>query len=321
MRTLGFKRYALSCVAIALLAGCGGSQPPIGAPGAMTQTAATDAQEAKNGSDLLYVAGSGAAYVFSYPKVKLLATIPNTGSRDACSDTDGNVFLTSGNAALEFKHGGTTPIATLQVPGQADGCAVDPNNNSLAVVFRPNSGSNDVAVFAGESGTPTLYSSNLTDNIQFDGYDGSSNLFVAGYNEYGSVLAELPSGSSSFSSLTISPTVKGLPGRIQWDGSYLTLEAGQGEENPPGGLQIDRIAVSGTTATVISTTTLKSIPGGATASWIDGDSIIVPYGRTPRTLQNIGIWKYPKGGSRSETHKKPAGGKALLLAATISVSE
>jgi hypothetical protein len=30
-----FSRYALSaCVAAALLSGCGGSQPPIGAPGA-----------------------------------------------------------------------------------------------------------------------------------------------------------------------------------------------------------------------------------------------------------------------------------------------
>jgi hypothetical protein len=31
-----FDRFALStCVAAAMLAGCGGSQPPIGAPGAM----------------------------------------------------------------------------------------------------------------------------------------------------------------------------------------------------------------------------------------------------------------------------------------------
>ena len=35
-----FTRCALRCVAVATLAGCGGSQPPIGAPGAMPQTAA-----------------------------------------------------------------------------------------------------------------------------------------------------------------------------------------------------------------------------------------------------------------------------------------
>jgi hypothetical protein len=41
MRILDFSRYALtSCAAAAMLAGCGGSQPPIGAPGAMPQTSA-----------------------------------------------------------------------------------------------------------------------------------------------------------------------------------------------------------------------------------------------------------------------------------------
>lgn len=41
MGRIDFSRFALrSCVALALLAGCGGSQPPIGAPGAMPLTSA-----------------------------------------------------------------------------------------------------------------------------------------------------------------------------------------------------------------------------------------------------------------------------------------
>ncbi|MGA9017366.1 MAG: hypothetical protein WB438_00305 [Candidatus Cybelea sp.] len=67
MRSLDFMLYALSsCVAAAMLAGCGGSQPPIGAPGAMPQTSviATHAgrgtswilPEAKN-EDLIYATG------------------------------------------------------------------------------------------------------------------------------------------------------------------------------------------------------------------------------------------------------------------------
>ena len=41
MRTLALSRCALICfAAVALLAGCGGSQPPIGAPGAMPQASA-----------------------------------------------------------------------------------------------------------------------------------------------------------------------------------------------------------------------------------------------------------------------------------------
>lgn len=39
MRRWNLRHYAISgCVTAALLAGCGGSQPPIGAPGAMLQT-------------------------------------------------------------------------------------------------------------------------------------------------------------------------------------------------------------------------------------------------------------------------------------------
>jgi hypothetical protein len=37
MRISSFGRCALSCIAVALLAGCGGSQAPIGAPGAMPE--------------------------------------------------------------------------------------------------------------------------------------------------------------------------------------------------------------------------------------------------------------------------------------------
>jgi hypothetical protein len=40
MKSLDFRRRALSMGVTALLAGCGGSQPPIGAPGAMPQSRA-----------------------------------------------------------------------------------------------------------------------------------------------------------------------------------------------------------------------------------------------------------------------------------------
>jgi hypothetical protein len=51
MKSLDFSRCALSiCAAAAMLAGCGGSQPPIGAPGAMAQTSAiaTHAERGKS---------------------------------------------------------------------------------------------------------------------------------------------------------------------------------------------------------------------------------------------------------------------------------
>ena len=45
MKSLGPSRYALAMgAALALLAGCGGSQPPIGAPGALSERAARATQ-------------------------------------------------------------------------------------------------------------------------------------------------------------------------------------------------------------------------------------------------------------------------------------
>ena len=80
MKSLDFSRYvAGSCVAAAMLAGCGGSQPPIGAPGAMPQTSAI-ATHADRGTswmlpgtsagDLVYATSVafGNVYVYTYPK-------------------------------------------------------------------------------------------------------------------------------------------------------------------------------------------------------------------------------------------------------------
>src|SRR5580700_2647739 len=77
-----FSFHLSSCVAAAMLAGCGGSQPPIGAPGAALQSSAIGTQVDHGGSwmapeakseDLLYVgntqggpSGTGYITVYSY---------------------------------------------------------------------------------------------------------------------------------------------------------------------------------------------------------------------------------------------------------------
>jgi hypothetical protein len=71
-------RYILGCCVVAALVGCGGSQPPIGAPGAMPQgyAVATHADRGKSwmlseakSEDLLYVSAYvNHVYVYSYPK-------------------------------------------------------------------------------------------------------------------------------------------------------------------------------------------------------------------------------------------------------------
>jgi DNA-binding beta-propeller fold protein YncE len=63
-----FNRYALSiCVAAAILAGCGGSQPPIGAPGAMQlQVAHHERAGPDSGVEFAYVTNDGSNNIFTY---------------------------------------------------------------------------------------------------------------------------------------------------------------------------------------------------------------------------------------------------------------
>jgi hypothetical protein len=82
-----FNRYAFSTsMATALLAGCGGSQPPIGALGAMPQGRAVATHHGRGGSwmlpkarseDLLYVSDPEKTdvYVYSYRSGQLVGTL------------------------------------------------------------------------------------------------------------------------------------------------------------------------------------------------------------------------------------------------------
>ena len=102
MKILGFSRCALAvCAAAAMLAGCSGSQPPIGVPGAMPQTSAiaTYADRGKSHGDLVYATGAGDTYVLSYPAGTLVSTIHTGGAAD-CSDDKGNVFITNDDQRL-----------------------------------------------------------------------------------------------------------------------------------------------------------------------------------------------------------------------------
>lgn len=152
MRSLGLAGTLLA--AAAMLAGCGGSQPPIAAPGAIPQSPAVATHAERGGSwmlpeargeDLLYADLSGAnadvIYVFSYPKGKLVGRLYQSGSQyqqGLCSDSRGHVFVTTLSSSLfggniyEYAHAGTKPIETLYEHGLWPwGCAVDASTGNL----------------------------------------------------------------------------------------------------------------------------------------------------------------------------------------------
>jgi hypothetical protein len=312
------SHYALSgCLASALLAGCSGSQPPIGAPGAMPQTSAvaTHADRGKSwmkpgissGSDLLYVADNeGRAFVLTYPQGDLVGQLdfPYSGnSGGLCSDSNGHVFVPDMYEIVEYAHGGTQPTATLDDDYIPMGCSVDPTTGNLAVTNRSFSGGRgNVAIYADAQGDPTYYSDSEMLDYNYCGYDNRGNLFVSGSDT--STFAELPSGGGAVESITLNKTIYGS--QVQWDGRYITVQAED---------WIYRVSVSGSAGTIVGRTRLKDLnPNSVSQSWIQGNTAIAPVGHNN---DRFGFWKYPHGGKAFAI--VPLGRKANLIGATVSV--
>jgi hypothetical protein len=294
-------RAVCLCAAVLLTAGCGGSSQSVAAipqgPPAIRQAGQHSKSWILPGSssgDLIYATGGcGGTCVISYPALKYVGAIPTAGDA-ICSDSQGNVFLPSGGGVTEYAHGGTQPIATLSLNGSlADGCSVDPKTNNLAVVFKSYGG--DIAVFPNEQGKPALYDTGI--DSTYCGYDDSGNLFVNGYGNGGAyTIAELPAGLSTLSTYRLDNSV-GTPGQVQWDGKYITYES---LDTPI----ISRLKISGSKATIVGTVTLKDIRHTQLQSWIYDGNILVPYNAIGSRQNDVGVWKYPKGGKIVKSIRK-----------------
>jgi hypothetical protein len=320
MRTSFFASHTVAAIMAFSLAACGGStvgplsqtQLPNGR--LMTRSMLrTDMRSASSsGTDLLYAADiSGLIYVFTYPQgnpVGVLQEFPLPGT--LCSDDQGNIFVPIGDQILEYAHGGSQPIATLQdVAGaKAYGCSVDSTTGNLAVAnIQVGDNSGDVAVFQKAQGSPTIYSDQNILRPLFCGYDNKGNLFVDGLGA--SHFAELPFGSSTFTDLSV--RTNDSFGQVQWDGKYITLATRNAGT-------IYRLKISGSTTKVISKTRLKGLGFRSNSqSWIEGDAIIATPG-TKTYNDKVGIWSYPAGGNPALTLMPRA--HAHLLGVTVSVA-
>lgn len=207
-----------------VFAGCGSagtgatSAVPLGA------TAAPIPDSVKN-QTLIYVTIGKSVSVFAYPSGKLVQTLPLVSEPDdICSDSNGNVWIpepskyfTTGYL-LEYAHGGTTPIATLDEAYPPEACAVDPSTGDLAVVNDQGS----IAVFPDAQGTPTYYSGGSAVPCCSVSYDNSSDLFFAGYTGSALSVGWLRKGASTLNSFRLRPRQRPKSG-LAWDGQYLVV--------------------------------------------------------------------------------------------------
>jgi hypothetical protein len=256
-----FMQSVLGASAIAaLLAGCsggsgGGSQlaPTVGRPNVIGQAVAhghvssfagrgtlNQAQPIKTKSWMLNVAKNeklvyysdakyGTVNAYSYPNGKPMGQL--TGFQEPqgmCSvpskPQTGGIWIANTNASqvLEYAHGGTTVLNTIDTPGQYPiDCAVDPLTGNLAVsnIVTTDSNAGSVTVYTSPSSPGTNYPVTSMTRVYFLSYDNQGNLFVDGSNPPNApfLFAELPAGGAAFVSLTF-PGPVSFPGSVTWDG-------------------------------------------------------------------------------------------------------
>jgi hypothetical protein len=306
----------------------GGTQPQVGLPGAIQPPSTLNTQSLRHlpslpgnaglvrhpdhgkswmapdakKKDLLYISdqGAGAVYVYSYPKStgkkypKLEGTLTGFDiPQGDCADKAGNVWITNQvpPEIVEYAHGGTSPIATLSDSGYPAGCSVDPTTGNLAVTNTcsyPSCGTGSVAIYVDAVGTPTLYTDPDITSYFFDSYDNKGNLFVDGINNGPFQFAELPSGSGTFTNISLNESI-GYPGGVQWVGTYVAVENQDTDV-------IYQFTLSGSGGTEIGSTTLNGTCDVPTF-WIKGKTVVAP----DECNIFVGLWNYPAGGAPTKT--------------------
>jgi hypothetical protein len=288
MRRLGFTRNVLtSCVAAVLLAGCGGSPPPIGAPVTLARNFASPSR-ATRGTDLLYISTGEEVLVYKFPDGKYKGPLGTFGTPDGlCTNTAGDIFVAtaSSDEVIVFPHGGTQPIWTLSSTNWTYDCSVNPTNNDVATTTR----GSQVVIFPYEKRRGWRYGKTYSDpgldETWFCGYDRDGNLFVDGETASGAfALTELPRGNTSFVNISLDQSIS-APGSVLWDGKYMAV--GDAGASP---LVIYQFQVSASGGTEVGTTTLNETEQ-ARQFWIQRGRVIAPL-----SAGGIGVWSYPSGG-------------------------
>jgi hypothetical protein len=305
--TLG--RYAISiCAAAAMLTGCGGSQPPIGTPGAMPQSSANATHAAHGGSwmlpeakgeDLLYVSSYSWVSIYSYPQGKMVGKLHGFYlASGQCVDSAGDIYITDYGRSEVYKyaHGNSQRKRAYFTPSAID-CAIDPTTGNLAVVSWGGAG---VGVFKNAAGHPTKYKDSNFLGYYGCGYDSKGNLFVDGISHVGSgnvVFAELPKAGRELKTVTLDQDL-GWPGGVKWDGKHIAV----GDGATPA---IYEFVIKGRRATTVGTTPLGSGARWVHQFWLRGKTVLTSTSCYPHCIgargnQAIQYFQYPAGGTATQ---------------------
>jgi hypothetical protein len=220
---------------------------------------------------------------FDYPKSdQQVGTITGVAfPQGECTIGKDTFWVTTFNALEEFTIGDANPIQVLNPGFGPGGCAIDPATGNLAATSLSNG---DVIVYQGASGSGTVMTTPLSE-AYFDGYDAKGNLYVDGLDaNFAFSLIELPKGSSSFQTMTTSNNVE-LPGGVQWDGKYMTVND-QDSHNMYG------YECSGTSCSLAQTVSLSGSLD-CVQTWIEKTIVLCPDAGN----EDVEVYNYPAGGA------------------------
>jgi hypothetical protein len=252
MRLRVIAKRLLGSLTILIWTGCSmGSQPAVGPPAAVQDTARTGGAPglgvsplrsgsglqtanvnrskswmrpgARSDLTLLYIANQGTADVTVYQYDNGTPALEGTLTgfvmpAGECTDR-AHVFIVDEIGKIyQYRHGGKQPVATLDDQyGQPYGCSVDPNSGDLAVTnVAGASGPGNVVIYPKGSGNPVEYSDSNLSYPFFCGYDFNGNLYVDGQdNGHEFAFAELAKGSGALTPLRFQKRTLRIPGSIQ----------------------------------------------------------------------------------------------------------
>jgi hypothetical protein len=326
MKSCDLRRCALSsCVAMAMLAGCGGSQPSIGAPQAAgyQQTLKLSVHSRSSGDALLCVSNDtqSSVNIYSYPSLKQVGTLASgRGVAGLCSDTAGNVWVVAGTNSdvtlAEYAHGGNQPIATLSLPGgEPDDCTVDAAG-SLAVVHN----ADYVSVYENEQGTPQTYKDEGIGEIYSLTYDTQGDLFIYGTKSVGvpryPIVGELAYGEGSFSNMRFHQKVPEPDMTFaQWNATDLLLAGVTKRTKSTYTETVWKVAVSQSQLKITGENTFEApntrgARGIGRRALVEGKKLI----QQDNSGNTIWLFSYPAGGSPTDMLKTGRGSGRTGLA-------
>ncbi len=252
---------------------------------------------------ILYATYETGVALYAYPGGAFINRLNLSSSLDSlCPDARGNVWVTTGRygghetQVVEYAHGGTTPIAVMNGPGNNPlGCSVDRATGNLAVATIGYGSSSQnpglVLVYRDAPKYPPI-TFKITKNGHFFycAYDDQGNLFVDGVrNKSEFIVYELPKDKHTFVPVTLHQSIS-YPGAIQWDSSNLAVADAATNE-------IFRFAIANGSGALVGTTTLVNAATLSYQFWIQGGTVVAE----PDNRNQFAYWNYPAGGLPTKT--------------------